>query len=369
MKQASIRIPNHLVGTAADPAIRIAFLDYLRIFAFLSVLIGHVLYHPMEALAHDVSLHASLRAIVALLLPFVRLGGAGVVVFFLVSGYIIARVLQSESPSTFAVKRFFRIYPLYIAALVAELAFRLMMGGSFDAGRSFMQLTLLGDLTDTPYALGGVEWTLRIEIFFYLLMGGTSWLSKRIGTTMNRSAPFIFVLVTLALAFSPPLTDGTLTWGSWPATGVISLYFPFLLIGSMLFLFEQRVVPSWVLIGFIGLVLAHFFWRTPLYQPLWKDDHHAVIALGIFIGAWLWRNHLPSTPLVRWLSDLTYSVYLFHNWFYFILLQELMVRFGWSEPVSVTVSLVFLFGSCYLASVMVEKPLVKFGRRVARRIG
>ena len=41
-------------------------------------------------------------------MPLTVAGGAGVVVFFLVSGYIIAHVLQTEAARQFLLKRFFR---------------------------------------------------------------------------------------------------------------------------------------------------------------------------------------------------------------------------------------------------------------------
>ncbi len=32
------------------------------------------------------------------------------------------------------------------------------------------QLLLVGNFFNTPYSLNGVEWTLRIEVFFYIFM-------------------------------------------------------------------------------------------------------------------------------------------------------------------------------------------------------
>lgn len=70
----------------AEPASRIAFLDYLRIFAFISVLIGHKFYPQLAAFTADETFHVTARCVVQWLLPLCQGGGAGVVVFFLVSG-------------------------------------------------------------------------------------------------------------------------------------------------------------------------------------------------------------------------------------------------------------------------------------------
>ena len=84
---------------------RIAFLDYLRIFAFVSVLIGHKYYAALSAAAANNKLHATLRLFFEYLMPFVYGGGAGVIIFFLISGYIISEVLASEQPTSFLIRR------------------------------------------------------------------------------------------------------------------------------------------------------------------------------------------------------------------------------------------------------------------------
>ncbi|WP_431301599.1 acyltransferase family protein [Sediminicoccus sp. BL-A-41-H5] len=96
---------------------RVVFLDLLRIFAFASVLAGHEFYPAIEAAAQDPTLHVTLRLMAQILAPFVWAGGAGVIVFLLVSGYIITQVLQRERAGEFLLRR---IYPLYIAAVLTE---------------------------------------------------------------------------------------------------------------------------------------------------------------------------------------------------------------------------------------------------------
>ena len=85
------------------PAGRLVFLDYLRIFAFASVFAGHKFSAPVQAAAREgVGWQAAAARV---LWPFIEGGGAGVVVFFLVSGYIITHVLQRERTPEFLLKR------------------------------------------------------------------------------------------------------------------------------------------------------------------------------------------------------------------------------------------------------------------------
>ena len=92
---------------------RIVFLDYMRVFAFISVLIGHKFEPEMTAMLSASADHALLNTVTTFLYNICYGGAAGVIVFFITSGYIITHVLQTESSPDFLIKRLFRIYPLY----------------------------------------------------------------------------------------------------------------------------------------------------------------------------------------------------------------------------------------------------------------
>ena len=124
---------------------RIVFLDYLRIFAFSSVLIGHKFLLYFQDIATNGNVHASARLLASCLIPLFSEGGAGVVVFFLVSGYIITHVLQTERTLEFLVKRIFRIYPLYIVAVLLQYRSLSAAGHPPDLSVLGAQLSLFGD--------------------------------------------------------------------------------------------------------------------------------------------------------------------------------------------------------------------------------
>ncbi len=150
---------------------RIVFLDFLRIFAFTSVLIGHKFSPILYAFSNDDSIHESLRFLIKLVLPLCMGGAAGVVVFFLVSGYVIIHILQNELPLEFCIKRIFRIYPLYIFAVLFQYSLMILIDHSVINFHFLIpQLLLIGDFFQAPQTLDGVEWTLRVEVLFYFFM-------------------------------------------------------------------------------------------------------------------------------------------------------------------------------------------------------
>ena len=213
---------------------RLVFLDWLRIYAFTSVLAGHKFHEPVARAAQAET--PWLRWPARLLWPFIEGGGVGVVVFFLISGYIITQVLQRESAPEFLLKRAFRIYPLYLVAVGIEFLILRSHGQGVGWQTLLQQMLLVGDFFGTPYALAGVEWTLRLEILFYLLMAGLRTLGL---TRMDRAGPLAitYVLLIAALQFGGPLASHT----AW-TRGYLSLFMPFLLLGSMLWLYEKDAV-------------------------------------------------------------------------------------------------------------------------------
>lgn len=334
---------------------RILFLDYLRVFAFLSVLVGHKFYGDLEHLSQKPWLHATARQILQGTLPFFHGGGAGVIVFFLVSGYVISWSLfqKSETCSSFLIKRFFRIYPIYVLAVVVQAV---VNGGG--GGPSLKTLSLFGDFWGTPYALGGVEWTLRLEILFYLLMAIFHFCG--LFQLRRKYLPLILFLFLPILSVSSPFPNQTWLFVSYTTT-----YAPFLLLGVMVLLFEKHVIRVNTLFFFIGLVLVQYFYSIAKYQPRWLSTHFVSYGLALFFLAWKLRGAFLPSPMILVLSHLTYSIYLFHNWLFdifygFLVGQEIRL---WQAKL---LALVPLFTVCTLAFYLVERPAIRLGSRLLR---
>ena len=154
--------PGHPVPTAPKGR-RLAWLDAMRGFAALCVVFDHMGGLVLQRLHNDVY-------------TVIDTGQYGVFVFFLVSGYIIPASLERKgSVRGFWVSRGFRLYPLYILALVLSiLAYKTGYGAIHGAQNSpknwafalpFMLSNLLNG-ANVP----NVIWTLSFEMVFYLLL-------------------------------------------------------------------------------------------------------------------------------------------------------------------------------------------------------
>lgn len=338
--------------THRDPAAqRIVFLDYLRIFAFLSVVVGHKFAGYIHLYSTTPGVHETPKALLQLLIPFIKGGGAGVVVFFLISGYIITHVLQSERPLEFAIKRIFRIYPLYVFAVLVQM----LVAGQWPGWTVLIpRLLLIGDVFNTPYALDGVEWTLRLEIAFYVLMG----LAKAAGLLDARRMlfPWAMIAASFTLGALGPFPSGLFV-------GYFTIYFPFLLLGTFFYLKAVRQIGWLLLTGFAAVVLWQYYGLVAAYQPGWIGDHFATLSVAMFLASWRLRASFVSTWLSRTLSDLTFSVYLFHNWIWAPIRGLMAPEISFSRDVLVMGTVLVV---CFVANKTVERWGIRAGKRLVR---
>ena len=289
-------------------------------------------------------------------------GGAGVVLFFCVSGYIITRVLIKEEPIEFIFKRFFRIYPLYIFAVIAEAALNFYANGQFVGFYVLLkQMALVGDFLEAPHALAGVEWTLRIEVLFYLTMAALK-ISGLINGRCAPAFPHVLFGIVLLLLLMPPF-PGRWAWNF----AYLNLYAPFLFLGAFFYLLEERVVTATACSAMAIFVVSGYWISVSILQPAWITAHFVVYAIALFYLFWVFRGRL---SLPRWallLSELTYSVYLFHNWLYDWVGISVKKIFS-DSLLAHSISVLILFFLCWVFMVLIEKPFILLGKNIFQNI-
>lgn len=186
---------------------RLGWLDALRGGAALAVALHHASYVYLP----------SLRIRMA---EWFDPGMSGVLVFFLVSGYIVPASLERRgSVRGFWIGRFFRIYPLLaVTCFLAVLPFLLGVLGLraglehySPATAVLAHLTMLQDVLNVPNVMN-VLWTLSYEMAFYLLIVALFVVGGH-----RRSAPVAAVLTVIAVAAAALTAGGLLTGASSPA--------------------------------------------------------------------------------------------------------------------------------------------------------
>lgn len=337
---------------------RIIFLDYMRVVAFTLVVMGHQFNKDLYRMAADASNHITLRTLYSILADATFGGAMGVVIFFLVSGYIITHVLQTENTVEFYLKRIFRIYPLYIFAVLCELLLQHFNGiPTPPISIIIPRILLIGDFFDTPLALGEVEWTLRVEILFYVFMG----LLRSIGVINNGNLTSVILLASAFLLFeSVPFPISTDFHNAY-----LSIYLPFLFIGVIIYYFEKKMIkPGIAILCLLALFYMHLV-MVERFSPSWGRFNYAFTGTIIFIISWALRDRLEYTKLCGFLSELTYAIYLFHKWIW-DLLSKVVNNLNITLINSNVQIIVLLVIICFLSHKLIEKKGVQIGKHLSK---
>lgn len=333
---------------------RIYFLDLLRVFAFTSVLIGHKLLNYLVKYS-ETNIHITIKLLINGLVPFFEYGGAGVVVFFLISGYIITSVIAKENTFEFLIKRFFRIYPLFIVAVLLEILLNFIVNNKPIPSIIDVIITcsLMGDFFNHPLALSGVEWTLRIEVLFYLLIA----LFKKT-TVINKPniLLFIYLILVFILYKFGPFSDI-----SKFNKGYITLYMPILFIGSAIFLHEKNKLNNYLFYFFVFFVLIKYYNYIPSISINTANSHFLIYGFLTFIILLRLNKILVPSNKIIFLSNLTYSIYLFHNWLWSYIYNIVSLYFS-KLPIQNFFTLIVLFIFSIFTYKLIELNFIKIGK-------
>lgn len=393
-------------GTPLGPS-RLGWLDALRGIAALVVVFDHASYSYLPEFRRE-------------LMPVFNTSRYGIMVFFLVSGYIIPASLERRGcVRTFWIGRVFRIYPLWLAVVVAILTAGLLgladlrgFGGQNLATVAVAHVTMLQELLGTPSLLL-VLWTLSYEMGFYLLvvalftvrqhrrsaavavtlavvaamtagvMLPVSALSGAVGTgTLIALASVVMVVaICCASAGSPALRvfggvlGGVLTLVLIPFNGTIPLW-EGLIILAVMFLGTavhraENGQTTWrsaacVVVVVVACAVGSASWHGD-GSYFTRDGWIAAFLLAVLtFGAGLaWRHRRVPRWLVG-LGTISYSVYLVHP----VLLAVSDAVFGRWRRDTLAVEVAFyavLLPLCLLTYRYIEAPSQRWGRRLARR--
>ena len=126
-------------------------------------------------------------------------GGAGVDLFFVISGVVIGLSTPPDmSIREFLVRRFIRIFPLYWLATFVWVAYSARFGVKANMEHVVRSALLLPDFSPGWYPVYFPAWTLQFEIFFYAAFA-LCMLAGRFAQPLC-----CIVLVATAVGFSEP---------------------------------------------------------------------------------------------------------------------------------------------------------------------
>jgi len=287
--------------------------------------------------------------------------------FFVVSGYLVANSFDRDSDfKRFYIRRFFRIYPLYIVVVALQtLILGLLEPAGFMANlgslaryfavnavfANFLQYDVgAGVLTGLANpSLNASLWTLKIEVGFYLLLPFL-WLAvRRFGVgvlvgTFVLSVIYDEALMRTGYEFLAKQLPGQLQFF---VLGMAAYWYRDVLE------VRRRVSP---IVGLIGLIVlttaltAMLAQRPPVLYPL-------LVGAVVMIAAL-------KTPVFNMRNDISYGVYLVHAPLIQLALLFGIYRADWAGLAAI-VSLTVLLA--LLAERFIEIPGIAAGKRLIAR--
>ncbi|MEQ8479863.1 MAG: acyltransferase [Hoeflea sp.] len=331
----------HLTGTVYP-------VQYLRAAAALVVMLFHISVLSQETWELDPA-------------QVDYVGAAGVDLFFVISGFIMAMIVARSgdrfSARDFWFRRVARVAPAYWVVTVLVFMLALVLPSLFNSTTASLPhlLTSMSFLAvDSGSGNTGpllvVGWTLNYEMFFYLVVALTAGLFG--DGNLLKASSVLCGLVALGLVFQP--ADQTLAFYSDP----ILLEFVF---GIIVFrIWRKSDGASFNVLSVFAFVLGMVLLTLQREQPLtgWRMFHWGIPAMAVLYGG-LGVLRFTSPVLAR-LGEWSYALYLTHVFVItFYIKFAISAVYGYDVPWPV--HYLALIAICTLVSAMfhtvVEKPL------------
>lgn len=363
---------------------RLDQLDSIRGLASLTVVFHHlVLAYPVLPAIFS---YSPARIIVS--------GPQAVILFFILSGFVLSLPFlngrQSPYPA-YIVKRFFRIYVPYLAAIcLAILAASLwhdqperLMGGffysfwqsGFDISLIVRHIVMLTDF-DT-YAYNTVIWSLIQEMRISLVFPFILFFILKRGLLFNLAVITIIIFIS---AFNDIYRIDSST--GYHTSYVEGLYFStFFMIGALAAKHRYRLIKiywalrkeyKWAL--FITAILVYTYSKigSKLIPAAFShvfDEYAVAAAVIVFITMALSSRKMIgilNRKAISYLGKISYSLYLYH----FIVLLSFAYALrhvlpDWSLAV---LTLAASLAAAALGYAFIEKPAMRWGRALSDKI-
>lgn len=296
-------------------------------------------------------------------------GMFGVSIFFLISGFIVPFSVNrsKESIISFLVKRFIRIFPLYI--IIFSFTFlTLSLYAYYRTGEypySIKQYLIQASLQRDWFwvsSIDGISWTLEIEIKFYILYAILMLIKKT-------DSPKVISGISIVTAFACIIYNTTqaeilsVNRNLYIILGVLTLsmtYIIFIFIGLAIYQFYTGNWSKETLLVVMQVLVVTF-----IISILNSSSSNIILkfiinyggGLLIFINAYLLREKWHrKINLFNFFAKYSYVIYLIHGINGYILM-DILVRKGFGFEFCLVTTIVIILLTSYFFGNFIEKPI------------
>jgi peptidoglycan/LPS O-acetylase OafA/YrhL len=301
------------------------------------------------------------------------IGMLGMFVFFVMSGFIITKMLMDERQQTgaisirgFYVRRATRIFPALLGYLVGLGLLSKLGLASCSIRELLLSLTFIANYRYSGFASIGHLWSLSLEEHFYLV-----WPLVFSQLSIKNVSKFLLVVICVAPAIRLFYVLHGADWIQleWHSESVADSLAMGCLLAIVQPQFHANAAYQWFIHSRLTLlvpavIFAAGWQHSPLlYQGIGKTIMFAMIALGMDISMQrsqsMWGKLLNNFALVK-LGTWSYSVYLWQQVFTSSAARS--QPYGWF-PINLALALAVGITSYHI----IERPALRWGRELIAR--
>ena len=368
-----------------------AWIDFLRGLSAFGIVLYHVrvdLWIGWVAIStqpESFSIFDRAAALLSIPIPFLR---ASVMLFFLVSGFCIHYSYSASGRSLelkpYSIRRFFRIYPPYLAAVVFGVLIEWILSHYFNQevspGAKVLQTVFMlqnyspdgGQMYSNP-----ALWSLPVEVELYLVYPLFYWLIRRYGIKWSMFSVGVVSIAALALLLGPNLQNYNNTQVG--DGGHFAVYWIIWCAGALLAEWTNRnQLPKWQPGLWVVMVLTFIMGMTVTLLKLFIVIQELVWG-GFYFTLMLWG--LTQTDPLGFLSTrirkiflslglISYSLYLL-NYPFFRLCGAIWISIFGTKPTNFLIPLFFSVLCIPLAYgfyAVVETPAHRLAKKFSNRV-
>jgi len=288
--------------------------------------------------------------------PVSRYGSCALLIFFMISGYVVTMTSVKRNLKDFLTARLSRIYPLFwVSCIIAFALPRLIHDHTYLTYSTVKQL--LFNMTMMPQVfryemINPVYYTLLIELVFYFFIAFIILFKL-----WDKILIVLSVILAYCLAYSQDITAS------------LHIFIPPFLAGMLFYFIKIKYKTVWKLYAllavnyfctltsgrFLVLTLGQYY-KNPDALNVWTMTIIITCIYGLLYLITIARPVIKDSKFTRVLGEIAYPFYLFHVYFLFW-------YWYFSKTVQPDVLLLAILAVVLLVSwgvnVWVEKPLSK----------
>ena len=310
---------------------------------------------------------------------FTGAGKNGVFIFFSLSAFLLGRqffVYQNKTEKKeidftyftkrYIAKRFIRIYPLFILALITYLSISIFIQPVYIENWDVFFNTLF--LIDGP----GIFWTIAVEFKFYIVLP----IIVLITLFLKVNKYFVFTFYTAFIYFSSciSVSDSSVALSSYLTFFIAGVFGAYLYVyfledffcdGNSKFIKAIINLLNVTSLLFLTLLVPDFFdkfFNVEISKEELHENHFIMSVFSVFLiltslNSSCWLTCLFQSKFMKMLGDISFTVYLGHMLIIYLFVFLDVTKSTFTTTLMYT--LIILIS--YLVYRLVEKPLVDFG--------